>query len=161
MAARRSAGLLLVRSDDAGLPEFLLVHPGGPFWAKKDAGAWSIPKGEYLDGDDPEECARREFREELGVDCPVQELIALGEVVQSGGKHVLAWCGVGDIDTSSIESNTFEMEWPPRSGRMQRFPEVDRAGYFDRATADEKIIPGQRPLLERALAALRAAGHQL
>ena len=161
MAARRSAGVLLVRPANGGGPEFLLVHPGGPFWAKKDAGAWSIPKGEYLDDDDPEECARREFREELGVDCPVQELIALGEVVQGGGKHVLAWCGVGDIDTAAIESNTFEMEWPPRSGRMQRFPEVDRAGYFDLATAEEKIIPGQRPLLERALAAVRDAGHQL
>jgi len=153
--------VLLVRSADGGGPEFLLVHPGGPFWAKKDAGAWSIPKGEYVDGDDPQECARREFREELGVDCPVQELIALGEVVQSGGKRVLAWCGVGDIDTAAIESNTFEMEWPPRSGRMQRFPEVDRAGYFGLAAAEEKIIPGQRPLLERALAAVRDAGHQL
>jgi len=151
VAARRSAGILLVRVAENGAIEFLLVHPGGPFWAKKDSGAWSIPKGEYVDDDDPEECARREFREELGVDCPVADLTALGEIVQSGGKHVLAWCGVGSIDTSTIDSNTFEMEWPPKSGRMQRFPEVDRAGYFDLATAEDKIIPGQRPFLERAL----------
>ena len=153
--------MVLVRTAAGGVIEFLLVHPGGPFWAKKDSGAWSIPKGEYVDADDPEECARREFREELGVECPVQELIALGEIVQSGGKHVLAWCGVGSIDTAAIESNTFEMEWPPKSGRLQRFPEVDRAGYFDLATAEDKIVPGQRPLLERAIHALRDAGHQL
>jgi len=153
--------VLLVRTDTGGAIEFLLVHPGGPFWAKKDASAWSIPKGEYADAEDPEECARREFREELGVECPVRELIALGEIVQSGGKHVLAWCGVGSIDTTSIESNTFEMEWPPKSGRLQRFPEVDRAGYFDLTTAAAKIIPGQRPFLERALVALRSAGQLL
>jgi len=153
--------VLLVRTSADGVAEFLLVHPGGPFWAKKDTGAWSIPKGEYVDDDDPEECARREFREELGLECPVQDLIALGEIVQSGGKHVLAWCGVGSIDSMSIESNTFEMEWPPKSGRMQRFPEVDRAGYFDLEAAEQKIIPGQRPFLDRAVRALRDAGHDL
>jgi len=153
--------VLLARTDTGGEIEFLLVHPGGPFWAKKDAGAWSIPKGEYGEFDDPEACARREFREELGVECPVRDLIELGEIVQSGGKHVLAWCGVGSIDTTSIESNTFEMEWPPKSGRLQRFPEVDRAGYFDLTTAAAKIIPGQRPFLERALVALRSAGQLL
>lgn len=159
MAGRRSAGILLVRIAPGGALEFLLVHPGGPFWSKKDSGAWSIPKGEYAADDDPEECARREFREELGIECPVPELIALGEIVQSGGKHVLAWCGVGSIDTSAIDSNTFEMEWPPKSGRLQTFPEVDRAGYFDLATAEDKIISGQRPFLERALRAVRPGGH--
>jgi predicted NUDIX family NTP pyrophosphohydrolase len=162
MAPRRqSAGVLLVRTNADGVAEFLLVHPGGPFWAKKDAGAWSIPKGEHVEGEDPQECARREFREELGVECPVDELVALGDIVQSGGKTVHAWCGTAEIDTTSIESNTFEIEWPPRSGRMERFPEVDRAGYFDIATAAIKIIPGQRPFLERALGALRSAGHDL
>ena len=156
--------MLLVRAVDGaadGSIEFLLVHPGGPFWAKKDAGAWSIPKGEYLDDDDPLECARREFREELGIDCPTDDLIEIGEIVQSGGKHVLAWCAVASIDTTEIDSNTFEMEWPPKSGRRQRFPEVDRAAYFDLETAAQKIVPGQRPFLDRAIRALRARGRQL
>ena len=152
--------MLVVRSSDAGGGvEFMLVHPGGPFWAKKDDGAWSIPKGEYEEGDDPEECAKREFREELGIDCPADELIALGEIVQSGGKHVLAWAAVAEVDTAAIESNTFEIEWPPKSGRRQRFPEVDRAGYFDLSSATRKIIPGQVPFLERAMRALRDAGQ--
>jgi predicted NUDIX family NTP pyrophosphohydrolase len=159
MAARRqSAGLLLVRVVDGGA-EFLLVHPGGPFWAKKDTGAWSIPKGEYDEADDPRACALREFREELGLDCPDPDLIELGEITQAGGKRVRAWCGVGAIDTTTIESNTFEMEWPPKSGQRQRFPEVDRAGYFDLHTAETKILPGQRPFLERAVRALRDAGR--
>jgi predicted NUDIX family NTP pyrophosphohydrolase len=153
MAGRQSAGILLVRFIE-GVAEFLLVHPGGPFWAKKDAGAWSIPKGEYGHDEDPRLCALREFREELGVECPDEDLIELGEVVQAGGKRVTAWCGIGAIDTAAIESNTFEMEWPPRSGRMQRFPEVDRAGYFRTADAEDKILPAQRALLDRALGAL-------
>lgn len=155
---RRSAGVLLVRVVD-GEAQFLLVHPGGPFWAKKDAGAWSIPKGEYDEADDPMDCALREFSEELGLECPDDDLIALGEITQAGGKHVLAWCGVGSIDTTAIDSNTFEVEWPPKSGKLQRFPEVDRAGYFDRDAAEVKILPGQLPFLDRAMRALGDAGR--
>ncbi len=153
----RSAGILLVCVVDS-VAEFLLVHPGGPFWARKDSGAWSIPKGEYRPDEEPLACARREFREELGCDCPAQELIDIGEITQSAGKHVVAWCGVGEIDTSAIRSNTFEMQWPPKSGRMQQFPEVDRAGYFGWDVALDKIIVGQRPFLDSALRAVRHAG---
>lgn len=138
--------------------EFLLVHPGGPFWAKKDSGAWSIPKGEYGPEEQPLACAKREFREELGCDCPAHDLIDIGEITQSGGKHVIAWCGVGEIDTAAVRSNMFDMQWPPRSGRMQQFPEVDRAAYFAIGAALEKIIVGQRPFLDAALIALRHAG---
>lgn len=145
--SRRSAGIVLVRTR-AGVPEVLLVHPGGPLWAKKDAGAWSIPKGEYEPADDPLEAARREFFEELGVPCPAAELIELGEVVQRGGKRVVAWCGAGDLDVSAVVSNTFELEWPPRSGRRQAFPEVDRAEFFAIADARVKILGGQLPLLD-------------
>ena len=137
--------------------EFLLVHPGGPFWAKKDSGAWSIPKGEYGPDEEPLMCARREFREELGCDCPADDLIDIGEITQSGGKHVVAWCGVGEIDTAAVRSNMFDMQWPPRSGRMQQFPEVDRAAYFAVEAALEKIIVGQRPFVGAALTALRQA----
>jgi predicted NUDIX family NTP pyrophosphohydrolase len=153
---RQSAGILLVRVVDR-VAEFLLVHPGGPFWANKDAGAWSIPKGEYGLDEEPLACARREFREELGCECPAHDLIDIGEITQSGGKHVVAWCGVGEIDTAAVRSNMFEMQWPPRSGRMQQFPEVDRAGYFAWEAALEKIIVGQRPFLDSALLALRRA----
>ena len=151
--SRRSAGIVLVRLS-AGGPEVLLVHPGGPLWAKRDAGAWSIPKGEYELGDDPLEAARREFLEEIGVPCPAEELIELGEVVQGGGKRVTAWCGLGEVDpahlgaVADVLTNAFEMEWPPRSGRRQRFPEVDRACYFPIDVAHEKILAGQRPLLD-------------
>ena len=141
-----------------GVTELLLVHPGGPLWAKKDLGAWSIPKGEYAPGDDPQEAARREFAEELGVECPAEQLIDLGEIVQAGGKRVVAWCGLGAIDTSRIVSNTFEMDWPPRSGRRQSFPEIDRAEYFSAELAAEKILAGQRPFVDRALRALSDAG---
>jgi predicted NUDIX family NTP pyrophosphohydrolase len=147
--ARRSAGILLHRPGAAG-PEVLLVHPGGPFWAKKDAGAWSIPKGEYDDAEDPLACARREFAEELGSPPPDgTEPVALGEVRQKGGKVVVAWAIEGDIDADAIESNTFTMEWPPRSGAMRAFPEVDRAGWFALDAAREKILPAQAPLLDR------------
>jgi predicted NUDIX family NTP pyrophosphohydrolase len=147
--ARRSAGILLHRPGAAG-PEVLLVHPGGPFWAKKDAGAWSIPKGEYDDAEDPLACARREFAEELGTPPPDgAEPVALGEVRQKGGKVVAAWALEGDLDTDTIESNTFTMEWPPRSGTMREFPEVDRAGWFALDAAREKILPAQAPLLDR------------
>jgi predicted NUDIX family NTP pyrophosphohydrolase len=134
--------------------EVLLVHPGGPFWAKKDAGAWSIPKGEYEDDDAPA-CARREFEEELGTPLPADaELTDLGTVKLKSGKQITAFAAEGDLDAKTITSNTFSMEWPPRSGRTQEFPEVDRAGWFDLDAAREKLNPAQAELLVR-LAALR------
>jgi predicted NUDIX family NTP pyrophosphohydrolase len=127
----------------------LLVHPGGPFWAKKDAGAWSIPKGEYVDGEeDPLACARREFEEELGTPAP-GDLVPLGEVRQKSGKRVTAWAAAGDLDPTGVASNTFTMEWPPRSGRMQEFPEIDRAAWFALDEAREKINPAQAAFLDR------------
>jgi predicted NUDIX family NTP pyrophosphohydrolase len=147
--ARRSAGLLLHRVRD-GAREVLLVHPGGPFWAKKDAGAWSIPKGEYDDGDDPLACALREFEEELGTaPPPASALTELGTVRQSGGKQVTAYSAAGDLDPAAIRSNTFTLEWPPRSGRRQEFPEVDRAAWFGLAEARERINPAQAAFLDR------------
>jgi predicted NUDIX family NTP pyrophosphohydrolase len=149
----RSAGLLLYRGSGACI-EVLLVHPGGPVWARRDAGAWSIPKGEYVDPEDPLAAARREFAEELGSPPPAGEAIPLGEVKQRSGKIVIAWAQQGDIDVTAVRSNTFEMEWPPRSGRMQEFPEVDRAGWFTIAQAREKLIPAQVELLDRLQSAL-------
>ena len=147
--ARTSAGILLHRERD-GEREVLLVHPGGPFWARKDAGAWSIPKGEYGEGDDPRACALREFEEELGSALPAgTELRELGTVRQSGGKVVTAYAAAGDLDATAITSNTFTTEWPPRSGRMQEFPEVDRAGWFALDAARVKILAAQAPLLDR------------
>jgi predicted NUDIX family NTP pyrophosphohydrolase len=148
MATKRSAGILLHRRRD-GAHEVLLVHPGGPFWAKKDAGAWSIPKGEYQDGEEPRAAALREFAEELGTPPPDGELVALGEVRQRSGKVVTAWALAGDADADVMRSNTFTMEWPPRSGEMREFPEVDRAAWFSLDEARERILPGQAPLLDR------------
>ena len=148
MATKRSAGILLHRRRD-GAHEVLLVHPGGPFWAKKDAGAWSIPKGEYEDGEEPQACALREFAEELGTPPPDGELVELGEVRQRGGKVVSAWALAGDTDADAIRSNTFTMQWPPRSGTMREFPEVDRAAWFSLDEARDRILPGQAPLLDR------------
>jgi predicted NUDIX family NTP pyrophosphohydrolase len=148
MATKRSAGILLHRRRD-GAHEVLLVHPGGPFWAKKDAGAWSIPKGEYEDGEDARACALREFAEELGSPPPDGDLVDLGEVRQRGGKVVTAWALAGDADADAIHSNTFTMEWPPRSGTMREFPEVDRAAWFGLDEARERILPAQAPLLDR------------
>jgi predicted NUDIX family NTP pyrophosphohydrolase len=148
MAARRSAGILLHRERDGGR-EVLLVHPGGPFWAKKDSGAWSIPKGEYEDGEDARACALREFREELGSQAPDGELVDLGDVKQRGGKVVTAWALEGDADAEAISSNTFTLEWPPRSGRTQEFPEIDRAEWFGLDEARERILAAQAPLLDR------------
>jgi predicted NUDIX family NTP pyrophosphohydrolase len=148
MATKRSAGILLHRRR-AGAHEVLLVHPGGPFWANKDAGAWSIPKGEYEDGEEPRAAALREFAEELGTPPPDGELVALGEVRQRSGKVVTAWALAGDADADTMRSNTFTMEWPPRSGEMREFPEVDRAAWFSLDEARERILPAQAPLLDR------------
>lgn len=155
-----SAGILLVRppADDVGAPEFLLVHPGGPFWRSKDRGSWSIPKGEHLPGEDPLDRALKEFEEELGVPCPATQLISIGSVTQNGGKRVTAWCGLGSIDTTSIVSNSFEMIWPPRSGTVAQFPEVDRAEFFTLGEASVRILHGQLPLLDAAIRALQEAG---
>jgi predicted NUDIX family NTP pyrophosphohydrolase len=143
-----SAGILAYRRSEAGL-EVLLVHPGGPFWRNKDDGAWSIPKGEIGATEDPEQAARREFAEELGPAAAIGQLEALGEIRQRGGKRVIAFCGEADFATSSLCSNTFEIEWPPSSGRRQSFPEVDRAEWFDLETARSKILSGQIELIER------------
>jgi predicted NUDIX family NTP pyrophosphohydrolase len=148
--AKRSAGILLYRNA-TGAPEVLLVHPGGPYLARKDAGAWSIPKGEYEDGEDPRACALREFEEELGTALPPGELAALGSVKQKGGKVVTAWAAEGDLDAESVRSNTFTMEWPPRSGRTAEFPEIDRAGWFGIETAREKLVAAQTEFLDRLL----------
>jgi predicted NUDIX family NTP pyrophosphohydrolase len=146
---RLSAGLLLFRKKRDEI-EFFLVHPGGPFWAKKDLGAWSIPKGEYEPGTDPLEAAFREFEEEIGFPPqPKGELLALGEIRQAGGKVVTAWAFEGVCDETSIRSNTFSMEWPKGSGRMREFPEIDRAGWFGMAAAREKILQGQVSFLDR------------
>ena len=125
------------------------MHPGGPVWARRDAGAWSLPKGEYADDEEPEAAARREFAEELGSPPPAGELIDLGEARQRSGKLVRAFAASGDLDPDEISSNTFTLEWPPRSGRMSEFPEVDRAQWFTLEQARERINPGQVPLLER------------
>ncbi|MFK4509219.1 NUDIX domain-containing protein [Bradyrhizobium daqingense] len=142
----KSAGILAYRKQER--LEVLLVHPGGPFWRTKDLGAWSIPKGEYADEEDAEIAARRELAEELGLELTVP-LMALDQIKQRGGKRVTAFAAEFDFDTSSIRSNTFEMEWPPRSGKRQVFPEVDRAEWFTLEVARERINAGQRPLLDR------------
>ena len=145
--ATRSAGILVYRRGPAGGLEVLLVHPGGPFWAKKDEGAWSVPKGEYEEGEDPLAVARRELEEETGLasDGP---FVALSPVKQRGGKVVTVWAVEGDCDPEALRSNTFTMEWPPRSGRMQEFAEVDRAGWFSLEEACIKLNPAQVPLVE-------------
>jgi predicted NUDIX family NTP pyrophosphohydrolase len=146
--ARRSAGILLYREGGGGL-EVLLVHPGGPFWAKKDLGAWSIPKGEYEDGEDPLACALREFEEETGTRLQASDPVELGAITQRGGKQVTAWALAGDLDVASVRSNTFTMQWPPRSGRQAEFPEIDRAEWFGLDEARAKIIPAQAELVDR------------
>ena len=130
----------------------LLVHPGGPFWKKKDAGAWSIPKGEYAQGEDPLEAARREFLEETGFEAGGGACEPLGEITQADGKTVTAWAIEGDCAAEEIQSNLFSMEWPPKSGKMQEFPEVDRAGWFDMKAARDKLLPAEREFLERLMA---------
>jgi predicted NUDIX family NTP pyrophosphohydrolase len=150
---KRSAGILLYRGSGPSL-ELLLVHPGGPFWAKKDEGAWSIPKGEYDEGEDPLAVAKREFEEELGSAAPPADVIELGEIVQPSRKVVAAFALEGDFDPSTGKSNLFEMEWPPKSGRRQSFPEVDRAEWFSIVEARKKILPGQAPFIDRLIAKL-------
>jgi predicted NUDIX family NTP pyrophosphohydrolase len=146
MAKKQSAGILLYRMH-AGALEVFLVHPGGPFWARKDAGAWSIPKGEFEQGADPLETAKREFLEETG--SPVDgKFIALAPLKQRSGKVVHAWAVEGNLDAASIRSNTFSMEWPPRSGRQQEFPEVDKGEWFAISGAREKLPEGQRGFLD-------------
>ena len=144
----RSAGILLYRIRD-GEPEVLIVHPGGPFWARKDAGAWSIPKGEHDDDEDAQACALREFEEETGTALTPAALADLGTVRLKSGKLVAAWAVEGDLDADTITSNTFELEWPPRSGRTQEFPEVDRASWFGLDAAREKLNPAQGAFLDR------------
>ena len=146
MAKKNSAGILLHRLRGSRI-EVFLVHPGGPFWAKKDAGAWSIPKGEFEAGQDPLEVAKREFKEETGF-AVEGNFIELTPVKQPGGKVVYAWAVMGDCEAESIKSNTFSLEWPPRSGKRKEFPEVDRAGWFTPEVAREKISKGQLNFLE-------------
>jgi predicted NUDIX family NTP pyrophosphohydrolase len=149
-SARRSAGILLYRVA-GGAPEVLLVHPGGPYWARKDDGVWSIPKGEYEQGDEPLEAALREFAEETGSTLAPGKLIELGGVKQRGGKVVTAWAAEGDLDAGAVHSNTFTMEWPPHSGRSASFPEIDRAGWFRIDEARRKLNPAQGEFLDRLL----------
>lgn len=144
---KRSAGLLMYRRSGGDLA-LLLVHPGGPFWARKDLGAWSIPKGEYAAGEEALAVARREFEEETGAR-PEGEFCALGDAMQAGGKRVSAWAVEGDFDPATLVSNVVEREWPPRSGRRTRFPEVDRAQWFSPDEARQKINAAQRVFIDR------------
>ena len=148
--ARTSAGVLLYRRTADGV-EVLIGHMGGPFWAKKDAGGWSIPKGEYGDGEEAFAVALREFAEELGSPCPATEFRPLGEL-RASGKVLTIWAGEGDLDAAACVSNTFELEWPPRSGRIQEFPEIDRAAWVGLDEAREKLVKGQLPFLDRLAA---------
>jgi predicted NUDIX family NTP pyrophosphohydrolase len=155
MSARgkKSAGLLLYRAR-AGAIEVFLVHPGGPFWAKKDVGAWTIPKGEIGDGENPLDAARREVREETGYE-PDGPFVELPSIRQKAGKLVMAWAARFDCDPATLRSNSFSMEWPPRSGRMAEFPEVDRGAWFGLAQAREKMLPAQLPFLDALEAAFK------
>jgi len=153
--AKQSAGLLMYRLA-GGAPEVLLVHPGGPFFAKKDEGAWTIPKGEIEAGEDPLACAKRELREEVGLCAPDTTYASLGSIKQAGGKVVHAWAFEGDWD-GQLVSNTFELEWPPKSGRKRAFPEVDRAAFFAIEEARRKVNPAQALFLDRLLQLLHQA----
>jgi len=151
--ARQSAGILLYRRVEDGL-EVLLVHPGGPLWARRDVGAWSIPKGECEPGEEPLAAARREFAEELGSEPPPGPALGLGEIRQKSGKRVIAWALEGDLDAGTVVSNTFQVQWPPRSGRMIEVPEVDRAGWFGLDDARLKLNPAQVKLVDRLVRSL-------
>jgi predicted NUDIX family NTP pyrophosphohydrolase len=150
VAAKQSAGILAYKLVDSTV-QVLLVHPGGPFWAKKDLGAWSLPKGEYVDPDDPLAAALRELAEETGLEVAAGDCVPLGSVKQKGGKVVAAWAVAADFDPAGLRSNTFELEWPPRSGRRREFPEVDRAEWFDLEAARRKLLPAQGEFLDRLL----------
>lgn len=152
-----SAGLLLFR-ETSGTLEVLIGHPGGPFWARKDQGAWSIPKGEYVEGEDPWAVAQREFVEELGKQLPAGVRIDLTPLRQPGGKIVTAYAVRGDLDLEGTFSNTFTLEWPRGSGKFREFPEIDRVGWFDVVAAREKLLKGQRPLLDQLEEALGRGG---
>ncbi|MFL5796417.1 MAG: NUDIX domain-containing protein [Actinomycetota bacterium] len=156
-SGRTSAGILLWRRR-AGTVEVLLGHPGGPLWARKDAGHWTIPKGEVEPGETPPEVARREFAEETGHPLPDGPMVELGEIRQKSGKLVRAWAVEGDLDPASAVSNTFEMEWPPRSGRTAAFPEIDRLDWFDLDEARRRIKDAQVPFLDRLEASLESTG---
>lgn len=145
MPGKRSAGLLMYRRTPEGL-QVLLAHPGGPYWVHKDEGAWTLPKGECEPGEDPLAAAQREFAEETGFE-PVPAFVPLGELRQKSGKLVIAWAFEGDCDPVQLKCNPFEMEWPPRSGRMQSFPEIDRIGWYSLEQAQHKLIAGQVPFL--------------
>jgi predicted NUDIX family NTP pyrophosphohydrolase len=152
-----SAGVLLYRARD-GVVEVLIAHPGGPFWARKDEGAWSIPKGEYADGEDPWTVAQREFSEELGLSVPAGPRLDFGPLKQPSGKVVTAFAVGADLDVTDAHSNTFQIEWPKGSGRTREFPEVDRVGWFAVAQARTKLLKGQRPFLDRLMAHPALAG---
>ena len=156
-AMTTSAGLVVFREREGAL-QVLLAHMGGPYWARKDEGAWSIPKGELEDGEDPLAGARREYGEELGQAPPDGPVVELGEVRQRGGKRVVAFAVEGDFDPAQLRPGTFELEWPPRSGRRQQFPEVDRVAWFDLPAATGKLVRGQVPLLQRLADARRDGG---
>jgi predicted NUDIX family NTP pyrophosphohydrolase len=152
---KRSAGIVMYRRSGPAL-QVLLVHPGGPFWARKDLGAWSIPKGEWQEGEEPLAAAKREFREELGVE-PVGAFLELGLLVQPSGKEITAWAVEGDFPVAELRSNTFELEWPPKSGRKKLFPEVDRAEWCGLHDARRKILPGQVEFIDRLAARVEGA----
>jgi len=156
MAGKQSAGILVYRVAPANV-EVLLVHPGGPFWAKKDDGAWFIPKGEIESGEEPLQTALREFREELGIDPPTGEPRELGTVKNKGGKLIYAWALPGDLDLTAFKSNTFSLEWPPKSGKQRDFPEVDRAQYFGVEQALQKMHPAELSFIQRLLEQLGAS----
>ena len=156
--AKLSAGILMFRRRNSTLQVFL-VHPGGPFWRSKNVGAWSIPKGEYSEGEDPLDAAKREFREETGIEITGQ-FVSLGQIKQPSGKIITAWAMEGDCSPEEIRSNTFSMEWPPKSGRQQEFPEIDRGDWFDLTEAKERILKGQRGFLDRLLAQIGSGASE-
>jgi predicted NUDIX family NTP pyrophosphohydrolase len=156
----KSAGLLVYRISDGGIAEVLIAHPGGPFWARKGDGWWSIPKGEYDENEDPLAAAFREFEEETGLEVPHHGAVSLGEVRQPSGKRVVVWALEADLDTSDAQSNTFELEWPRGSGKVRQYPEVDRIEWVQVSLARIRLLKGQAPFLDRLLAAI-GPGHGL
>ena len=159
MASKRSAGLILHRRNADGETEVLLVHPGGPFWANKDSHAWSIPKGEYVEGEDAETVALREFEEELGSPPPHGSRLFLGEFGPAGRKRISAWALEADFDATHVASNIFELEWPPGSGQVREYPEVDKAAWWAIHAARTKLHKGQAPILNALLAVLNDRGE--